>query len=53
MAEQQDYDSPWKDILDLQFEEFMAFFFPTAHAQIDWRAGGPASSAMSCWAPSW
>ena len=39
MAEQQDYDSPWKDILDLQFEEFMAFFFPTAHAQIDWRAG--------------
>ena len=39
MAEQQDYDSPWKDILDLQFEEFMAFFFPTAHVQIDWRAG--------------
>ena len=39
MAEQQDYDSPWKDILDLQFEEFMAFFFPEAHAQIDWRAG--------------
>ena len=31
--------SPWKDILDLQFEEFMAFFFPTAHTQIDWRAG--------------
>ena len=27
MAEQQDYDLPWKDILDLQFEEFMAFFF--------------------------
>ncbi len=39
MAEQQDYDSPWKDILDLQFEEFMAFFFPEAHAQINWRAG--------------
>jgi hypothetical protein len=39
MAEQQDYDSPWKDILDLQFEEFMAFFFPSAHARIDWRAG--------------
>ena len=32
MADQQDYDSPWKDILDLQFEEFMAFFFPSAHA---------------------
>lgn len=39
MAEQQDYDSPWKDILDLQFEEFMAFFFPDAHIQIDWQAG--------------
>lgn len=39
MADQQDYDSPWKDILDLQFEEFMAFFFADAHAQIDWRAG--------------
>ncbi|MFZ1629694.1 MAG: cytosolic protein, partial [Anaerolineae bacterium] len=39
MADQQDYDSPWKDILDLQFEEFMAFFFPSAHAQINWRAG--------------
>jgi hypothetical protein len=39
MAEQQDYDSPWKNILDLQFEEFMAFFFPSAHAQIDWQAG--------------
>ena len=39
MAEQQDYDSPWKELLDLQFEEFMAFFFPSAHAQIDWQAG--------------
>ena len=39
MADQQDYDSPWKDILDLQFEEFMAFFFPSAHAQIDWQTG--------------
>jgi hypothetical protein len=39
MAEQQDYDSPWKNILDLQFEDFMAFFFPEAHARIDWRAG--------------
>ena len=38
MTDQHDYDSPWKDILDLQFEEFMAFF-PDAHAQIDWQAG--------------
>lgn len=39
MTEQQDYDSPWKDILDLQFEEFMAFFFPDAHRHINWLAG--------------
>jgi Domain of unknown function (DUF4351) len=34
-----DFDSPWKDVLDLFFEEFMAFFFPQAHAQIDWPRG--------------
>lgn len=39
MSDQHDYDSPWKDMLDLQFEAFMAFFFPDAHAQIDWQAG--------------
>jgi hypothetical protein len=31
-----DYDSPWKEVLDLYFESFMAFFFPDAHADIDW-----------------
>ncbi len=30
------YDSPWKDILQTYFEEFMQFFFPAAHVQIDW-----------------
>ncbi len=34
-----DYDSPWKDLLDRFFEEYMAFFFPAAHAQIDWTSG--------------
>jgi hypothetical protein len=34
-----DYDSPWKDLLDRFFEQFMQFFFPTAHAQIDWARG--------------
>lgn len=34
-----DFDSPWKDILDLYFVEFMAFFFPHAHAAIDWMRG--------------
>ncbi len=37
--EQQDYDSPWKDVLDLFFEACMEFFFPQAHAQIDWSRG--------------
>lgn len=30
------YDSPWKDILQTYFEEFILFFFPNAHTQIDW-----------------
>ena len=34
---QSDYDSPWKLILDNYFEEFVGFFFPKAHAQIDWK----------------
>ncbi len=39
MTSQADYDSPWKDVLDLFFEDAMAFFFPQAHAQIDWARG--------------
>jgi hypothetical protein len=31
-----DYDSPWKEALDRYFEQFVAFFFPQAHADIDW-----------------
>jgi hypothetical protein len=34
-----DYDSPWKDVLEHAFPEFMAFYFPEAHAQIDWALG--------------
>src|SRR5437588_17751 len=34
-----DYDSPWKEALDHYFEPFMAFFFPLAHAAIDWSRG--------------
>ncbi len=34
-----DYDSPWKDILERYFSQFMAFFFPEAHADIDWSRG--------------
>lgn len=34
-----DYDSPWKEILEQYFPEFMAFFFPKAHAEVDWTQG--------------
>ncbi len=30
------FDSPWKEILESYFPQFMAFFFPEAHGQIDW-----------------
>ncbi len=30
-----DYDSPWKEILEAYFEECMAFFFPDVHSEID------------------
>ncbi|RCJ41980.1 cytosolic protein [Nostoc punctiforme NIES-2108] len=33
---QTEFDSRWKQILQLYFEEFMQFFFPQAHAEIDW-----------------
>jgi hypothetical protein len=31
-----DYDSPWKDILEHYFPQFMAFFAPPAYDEIDW-----------------
>ena len=34
-----DYDSPWKDALDRFFRPCLAFFFPHAHADIDWSRG--------------
>jgi hypothetical protein len=34
-----DFDSPWKIALEQYFEPFMAFFFPQAHADIDWDRG--------------
>jgi hypothetical protein len=34
-----DFDSPWKEALDRYFEAFLAFFFPVAHADIDWSRG--------------
>ena len=31
-----DYDSPWKEALDVFFESFLELFLPEAHADIDW-----------------
>jgi Domain of unknown function (DUF4351) len=30
------YDTPWKIALEQHFQTFMAFYFPEAHAKIDW-----------------
>ncbi len=34
-----DYDGPWKEALDRYFEASLAFFFPQAHADINWSRG--------------
>lgn len=34
-----DYDSPWKEAIERYFPEFVAFYFPAAHVQIDWAQG--------------
>lgn len=36
---QTEYDSPWKQILQLYFEDFIQFFFPQAYEEIDWSRG--------------
>jgi len=33
---QDDYDSPWKEILENYYPEFIEFFFPKAYKDIDW-----------------
>ena len=32
-------DSPWKEVVETYFQDFIAFFFPDAHAAIDWQRG--------------
>jgi hypothetical protein len=34
-----EFDSPWKGILDKYFQEFMELLFPEAASQIDWSKG--------------
>lgn len=31
-----DYDSPWKEAIERCFADFLAFYFPEVHEQIDW-----------------
>ena len=33
---QTEFDTPWKDILQEYFADFMQFFFPQAHEEIEW-----------------
>lgn len=39
MHRNDDYDSPWKEVIEQYFEEFIAFFFPKAYQDIDWSEG--------------
>ena len=32
-------DSPWKEVIEQYFQEFIAFFFPMAYRDIDWSKG--------------
>ncbi|MBF0420215.1 MAG: cytosolic protein, partial [Magnetococcales bacterium] len=34
-----EFDAPWKDILEAYFPEFLAFFLPIAYEGIDWERG--------------
>ena len=34
-----EFDSPWKDAVERYFEEFILFFFPQAHGDIEWSRG--------------
>jgi len=43
LAQNDDYDSPWKEILGEYFEQFMRFFFPKIAEEIDWKKGYEAA----------
>jgi len=35
-APRDNFDGPWKDVLEALFEPFLGFLFPGVHAEIDW-----------------
>jgi hypothetical protein len=39
LAETTDYDASWKAVLERYFPQFLEFFFPQIHAEIDWQRG--------------
>lgn len=39
VEERSDYDSPWKEILEAYFRDFMQFFFPQIETEIAWKRG--------------
>jgi len=39
MKARADYDSPWKEAIRLYFHDFLVFFFPEIHADVDWERG--------------
>ncbi len=36
---QAEFDNPWKEAVEYYFKDFMAFFFPMMHDEIDWSRG--------------
>jgi len=36
---QTEFDSPWKDVIERYFEDFIQFFLPQAHGEIAWSRG--------------
>ncbi|KPA19131.1 hypothetical protein MHK_000652, partial [Candidatus Magnetomorum sp. HK-1] len=39
MPVRNDFDSPWKEIIEKYFESFMRFFYPEIASDIDWEKG--------------
>ncbi len=37
--QQDEFDTPWKEILEAYFKDCLAFFLPAAHDGIDWQRG--------------
>jgi hypothetical protein len=37
--ENDDFDNPWKKIIEKYFQDFILLFFPKIHAEIDWQRG--------------